>query len=101
MAEGTQARRQAHATGTLGRINEFDEETESFDAYAGRLKLYFVTNNVPEEKKSAYFCLLMGPKAFLNLTNLTVPDDAAQHTFKEIEEILMNYYCPEKFQIVE
>jgi hypothetical protein len=85
----------------IGKIGEFDDTKELFQTYVKRLTLYFSANNVAAEKQGQHFCLLMGPKTFQTLSNLTVPDDPTTYTFADIEQTLEYYFSPRKILVIE
>lgn len=85
----------------IGKIKEFDPSREVFSTYLKRLKLYFSVNGTDEAKQVNMFLLLMGAKVYETLTNLVMPKNPEDLSFKEIEEVLSEHFQPAKLTIVE
>ena len=48
----------------FGRKEIFDPEVEEWSTYVERLEMFFVVNNVPNEKKAASLLTLIGGKMY-------------------------------------
>ena len=86
---------------TIGTINPFNESEEDFESYCSRVDLYFVANDVSDEKKVAFFLTLIGPKVFGLARNLLSPKDPASCTYIEIKNALKSHYKPKLIVVYE
>lgn len=48
----------------IGKIGEFNENTESFANYVERLEQFFMANEVKDEKKVAVFLSIIDPTTY-------------------------------------
>ena len=80
----------APIAGYFGRMENFDPEVEEWSTYVERLKMFFVGNNVPNEKKVASFLTLTGGKMYA-LKSLTTPTKPTELSFTEIVVMLCSY----------
>ena len=46
----------------IGSIGHFDETLEDFETYVSSVELYFVANEIPDDKKVAVFLRVVGLK---------------------------------------
>ena len=60
---------------TIGTILAFNESEEEFESYCSRVDLYFVANDVKDEKKVVSFLTLVGPKVYGLARNLLSPKE--------------------------
>ena len=56
--------------------------------------MFFVVNNVPEEKKAASLLTLIGGKMYALLKCSTTPTKPTELSFKEIVEIMGEHWTP-------
>ena len=76
----------------LGRIYLFDLKTGNVTEYIERVKQYFVTNGVTDEKKqTAIFLTIIGNKTYSLLKNLLAPESRAGKTVKTLSETLIDH----------
>ena len=74
------------ARSTIGQIQEFCPDSESFAVYVERVELFFTANNIPAEKK--VFLSVVGGTTYGLLCNLLVPASPKDKSFKEIVDTL-------------
>ena len=86
---------------TIGTINPFNESEEDFESYCSRVDLYFVANDVSNDKKVASFLTLIGPKGFGLAKNLLSPKDPASCTYTKIKNALKFHYKPKLIVVYE
>ena len=60
-----------------GTIHAFNESEEEFESYCSRVDLYFVANDVKDEKKIASLLTLVDSKVYRLAKNLLSPKDPA------------------------
>ena len=68
-------------------IREFELGTESISAYLERVQLYFVANDIANEKKLAVLLSVIGSKTYVLLRSLLHPD-TVQKTGYTLSDIL-------------
>ena len=90
------------ATAVLGNIGEFVPEKEDWTQYATRLRYFFTMNSIIEESaKKAMLLTVVGPAVFRTLTSLVSPATVDDKTFKELTDMLEQYYSPKPSKIVQ
>ena len=85
----------------VGKIDTFNESVEDWPTYVERVELYFIANDIPDEKKSPVLLSLMGSKTYNLLRNLTAPDKPVTKSFSEIVKTLKDHLSPEPLLIAE
>ena len=89
------------ATGTLGRIEEFDDATD-WDQYVERLQNFFLANDIDDAaKQRAVFLSVVGAATYKTLRNLITPEKPADKTFAELVAVLAKHYKPKPSEIME
>ena len=85
---------------TVGKIKEFNPQTEPFATYVDHLQLYFEANGVSEDKKVAMFLTVIGPKNY-SIINDTVaaPEKPNDITLLELMDILKTHFDPKSLVI--
>ena len=86
---------------TFGRIEEFNSEVESFSAYHERIELFFVANEIPEERQVAVLLSIIGTKNFSLLRDLLSPETPSSKSVKVLLDTLGKHLEPEKVVIAE
>lgn len=84
----------------IGHIENFVVGS-SFVEYELRLKQYFIVNNIKEDKKVAYFIILMGPEAYSILSKMCAPDDPSTKDYDALVKVLKDYFQPQINEISE
>lgn len=84
----------------VGSIAEYSGN-EPFSSYIERFEQYIVVNDVAETKKFPLFLTIIGPKCYEVLRNSVLPDKPSEKIYKDLKEVLQNYYAPEKFIIAK
>ena len=69
--------------------------------YVERSEMFFVVNNVPEDKKAASLLTLMGGKTYALLKRLTTPTKPTETPFKDIVEVMGRHLTPKPLVIAE
>ena len=87
----------------FGAIEKFDPETDKWQRYEARLQQYFVANDVEDSKKKSILLTCVGKSVSDLLWDLCVPDqpDDARFSYKNLCDILKNYFVPQTSEIVE
>ena len=86
----------------FGRISEFDPEKEEWAQYSQRLTHFFAVNGVEEAgQKKEIFLSMIGPATFKLLSNLVVPDNPGDKTYKELVNALKNHHNPAPSEVVQ
>lgn len=86
----------------IGRVDEFDGDSEDWPLYQEQLEQYFVANDVTrDEKKRAILLSVCGRKTYRVLRNLTTPDKPADKGFAELCTLLSQHFSPKPSEIVQ
>ena len=85
----------------IGRIQEFDAETESITAYLERVQLFAMANAVDDDKKVAVLLSVIGSKTYSLLRNLLEPEKPSSKTYDELVGTLKRHYEPKPVVIAE
>eukprot|EP00731_Ephydatia_muelleri_P017950 Em0010g1048a len=85
----------------FGHIREFELGTESISAYLERVQLYFVANDVANEKKVAVLLSVIGSKTYVLLRSLLHPEAPKEKTFDQLAKTLKEHLEPKPQTIVE
>ena len=88
-------------TSYFGRMDAFNPKEEEWLTYVERLEMFFVVNNVPEDKKAASLLTLMGGKMYALLKSLTTPTKPTEMPFKDIVEVMGRHLTPKPLAIAE
>lgn len=67
----------------VGQMEAFDPNEGECSTYVEHLEMFFVVNNVPEDKSEASLITLMGGKMYAPLKSLTTPTKPMEISFKE------------------
>ena len=81
----------------FGRMDAFNPKEEEWLTYVERLEMFFVENNVPEDKKAASLLTLM----YALLKSLTTPTKPTEMPFKAIVEVMGRHLTPKPLVIAE
>ncbi len=84
-----------------GHLAEFQPETESLKAYVERAKIFFLANDIPEDKQATVFLSVIGGKTYSLLRNLLSPDLPQSQTLAQIIAALESHYEPKPIVIAE
>ena len=82
-------------------MSEFDQDQESIAAYIERAKLFFIANNVEEDKQTAVFLSIVGAKMYGLLRNLFAPALPQVKTLEEITAALTAHFEPKPLVIAQ
>ena len=86
---------------SIGQIQEFNHDSESFAAYVERVELFFTANDIPAEKKVPVFLSVVGGTTYGLLRNLLAPASPKDKSFKEIVDTLKAHFEPKPLVIAE
>ena len=85
----------------LGRMQEFEPDTESISAYLERLQMFFEANDIAAEKKVSVLLTVIGKHNFSLLRNLVASESPKDKSFDDLTKILKSHFEPKKFVIAE
>ncbi len=80
---------------TFGQIQEFCPETESIEAYLERIELYFVANDIAENRQVAVLLSVIGGRNYTLLRNLLSPAKPSEKTLAELVAALKKHFAKE------
>ncbi|VDI37928.1 Hypothetical predicted protein [Mytilus galloprovincialis] len=87
--------------GYIGKIEPFDDSTETWSSYVERLEQYFAVNALENEKKVPALLTLLGGKTYGLLRNLTLPDKPATKSYDDIVKLLKDHLSPKPLIVAE
>ncbi|CAG2199396.1 GALNT [Mytilus edulis] len=85
----------------IGKIEPFDDSTETWSSYVERLEQYFAVNALENEKKVPALLTLLGGKTYGLLRNLTLPDKPATKSYDDIVKLLKDHLSPKPLIVAE
>ena len=86
---------------TFGQLSEFVAESKRMSSYLERVELYFLANNVQDDKKVAVFLSSIGAKTYKVLRSLVSPDQPNTKTLDELKTLLRAHFEPKPLVISE
>ena len=87
--------------GAYGHIQEFDPAVDSFSLYIERVELFFLANEVPENKKVPVFLSIIGKKTYSLVRDLMMPDVPSEKNLRDIIAVLKKHFHPTPSVIAE
>ena len=88
-------------TAIVGRIQEFEPETEPFSAYWERLQLFFDANDIVEGKRVSVLLTVIGAKHYALLRDLLAPRVPKDVTLDDLVSTLKAHFEPKPLVIAE
>ncbi|KMQ84553.1 hypothetical protein RF55_17561 [Lasius niger] len=87
-------------TGTKGKL-EFHVGEDDWELYTERLELYFVANDIEDEKQVAVLLTKISPETYKLVTNLCAPNKPKDKTFNELVKLVKDHLCPKPSEAME
>ena len=72
------------AASVIGTLAEFNPEEQDIASYLEKVELFFIANNIAEEKKVAVFLTVVGQKTYKILRYHSAPKLPREKSFEEI-----------------
>ena len=85
----------------LGRVNKFIPEKETISAYLERVDMFFLANDINEDKKVPVLLSVLGATTYALLRNLVTPDAPKDKDFATLSKLLKDHYEPTPIVIAE
>ena len=89
------------ARSTVGHMQEYRPENELFSSYLERIKLFFIANDIKDEKKVAVFLSLIGSKTYSLLKSLVSPTLPKDKAYDDLVATLKNHFEPKPLVSME
>ena len=86
---------------TLGTMDPFDPDTDSWPAYSKKLEQFFVANDIADSKKMAVLLTVIGTKAYALLRNIIAPEKPTSKEYDTLVEALRAHLDPKPIVIAE
>ena len=86
---------------TLGKLDEFKQDAEPFQAYLERVNIFFAANDIAEDKKVPVFFSTIAVTTYGLLCNLVAPDTPMAKGLKELTDKLSKHFEPKPIIIAE
>ena len=88
-------------TTTIGRMQEFNPDSETISAYLERFNLFVTVNGIEEGKQVSALLLVLGLRHYSLIRGLVSPHKPETKTLAELTDILTKHYDPEPIVIAE
>ena len=85
----------------VGRMQEFQPESEQISAYLERLEMYFLANGVADDKRVPVLLSVIGKHTYSLLRNLVAPGVPKDESFAALLAALTSHYEPKPITIAE
>ena len=89
------------ATAVFGQMERFNPDDKGIQAYLERIELYFVANEIGDDRRVPAFLSVIGSKTYALLRDLLGPDKPSEKTFAELKQVVEVRYKPKKVVIAE
>ena len=86
---------------TFGTLSEYQAETKSFSMYVERVKIFFVANDVAEDKQLPVFLSFIGAKNFTQPCDLMASEKPQSQTLAQVTEVLEKHFEPKPLVTAE
>ncbi|XP_041983341.1 uncharacterized protein LOC121736312 [Aricia agestis] len=86
---------------SVGKLTEFDSESDCWESYIDRLEQYFMCNSVKNELKVATLITAVGAETYELMTNLCTPHKPATKQYAELVEIVGKHLKPKPSVLAE
>ena len=85
----------------LGCTDTYNPDTDDWSAYVERLELFFLANEIKDDKKVATLLTVLGTKAYSLLRNIIAPSKPAEKTYEQLVDTMKSYVDPKPIVIAE
>ena len=86
---------------TIGTVGEFYPEIESIISYLERVEVFFVANQVEDDRKASVLLCLIGSKVYGVLRNIISPNRPQDQSFEDLKRELKGHFAPKPLVIGE
>jgi hypothetical protein len=87
--------------GLFGNIGAFEEQTESFQDYAGRFEAFVAANEVHQDKQANLFLATIGPHSYKLVKSLCDPANPNSKTYAQLKQLMKDHFEPAPITIAE
>ena len=85
----------------LGFMDAYNPDTDDWSAYIERLDLFFLANEIKDDKKVAVLLTVLGTKAYSLLRTIIAPSKPAEKTYKQLVDTMKSYVEPKPIVITK
>ncbi|KAM7309829.1 uncharacterized protein ISCGN_006814 [Ixodes scapularis] len=85
----------------IGKIEEFDQKSESWSSYIERIEVFFSANDIPESKRADVLLSIVGREMYGLIRNLAAPAKPSTKTYVQIVQLVQNHIDPTPNETVE
>ena len=86
---------------TFGKMKEFEPETERIASYLEQIEIFFLANEIANDKKVPVFLSVVGAKTYSLLRDLLAPSKPQEKTMNELTQTLKRHFEPKPLVIAE
>ena len=83
----------------LGFMDAYNPDTDDWSAYVERLDLFFLANEIKDDKKVAVLLTVLGTKAYSLLWTIIAPSKPAENTYKQLVDAISAARYDDKYWI--
>ncbi len=81
------------ATGTVGKVEEFDSSKEEWAQYIERLGHFFAANGITSaDRKRSILLTVIGPATYKLLRNLVAPEKPGTRSYEQNVQALSDHF---------
>ena len=91
----------------FGRVDAFDDKTETWEHYTERLRHYFDANGICDEspedkaKRRAILLSVCGSKTYKLMCDLLAPAKPGEKSYQELVKLIQDHLAPKPSEIVQ
>ena len=85
----------------LGCMDAYNPDADDWSAYVERLELFFLANEIKDDKKVATLLTVFGTKTYSLLRNIIAPSKPAEKTYEQLVDAMKSYVDPKPIVIAE
>ena len=82
-------------------MGAYNPDTDDWSAYIERLDLFFLANEINDDKKVAVLLTVLGMKAYSLLQTIIAPSKPTEKTYKQLVDAMKSYVEPKPIVIVK
>ena len=85
----------------LGFMDAYNPDMDDWSTYVERLDLFFLANEIRDDKKVAVLLTVLRTKAYSLLRTIITPSKPAEKTYKQLVDAMKSYVEPKPIVIIE
>ncbi|XP_061705624.1 uncharacterized protein K02A2.6-like [Cydia pomonella] len=86
---------------SVGKLKEFDVRNGQWASFVDRLEMYFLVNDIAEDRRLPTLIATMGDEAYELLVNLASPKKPSTLTYSQVVELMRQHLQPKPSALAE